>query len=84
MKAFKPTGVELAVCKDIAARQQMGIKKYGVPLSDSKLTHRQLLQHAYEETLDRAMYLKAAIEQLCPRCGAWIKDGICPNHGCES
>ncbi len=83
MSAPKPTGVELAVCRDIAARQQMGIKKYGVQLADNPLNHRQLLQHAYEESLDRAMYLKAAIEQLCPGCGYWMTDGICKNHGCE-
>lgn len=83
MKPHKPTGVEAAVCRDIADRQQMGIKKYGMQLSENPLNHRQLLQHAYEETLDRAMYLKAAIEQLCPKCGWLLHGGICPNHGCE-
>ncbi len=82
MKTPKPTGVELAVCQDIAERQQLGIKKYGVQLADTPLTHRQLLQHAYEETLDRAMYLKYAIHQLCPDCGWLLHEGICRNHGC--
>lgn len=83
MSPPKPTGVELAVCQDIARRQQLGIKKYGMQLADNPLNHRELLVHAYEETLDRAMYLKAAIAQLCPHCGWLLREGICPNHGCE-
>lgn len=82
MKSPKPTGIEAEVCQDIIKRQQLGIKTYGVELADSRLTHRAVLVHAYEESLDRAMYLKYAINQLCARCGGWMKDGICQNHGC--
>lgn len=57
-------GTEAAVCMDIAMRQKMGIAKYGTTVADNPLTLRQWLQHAYEETLDKAIYLKRAIEQI--------------------
>jgi len=83
MKTPKPTGIELAVCVDIANRQQLGIKKYGQTVAENRSNHRERLVHAYEEHLDAAIYLKWAIEQLCPKCGGWMKEGICQNHGCE-
>lgn len=55
-----PTGIEALVCADIAARQQMGIKKYGRQLSESP---DDLLVHAYEEATDLACYLRGLIEQ---------------------
>jgi hypothetical protein len=57
-------GTEAAVCEDIARRQQVGIKKYGQTVAENPLTHRQWLQHGYEEALDLAVYLKRAISQL--------------------
>ncbi len=57
-------GTEADVCLDIAKRQQLGIKKYGVTVRENELTHVQWLQHAYEEALDHAVYLKRAIEEL--------------------
>jgi ribosomal protein L37E len=57
-----PTGIEALVVQDIAARQQLGIAKYGTTLADSGLAPLQILQHAYEEVLDQATYLKAVIE----------------------
>lgn len=59
-----PTGTELRVCQDIAERQQKGIAKYGVTVESNPLTLRQWLQHAYEETLDKAVYLKRAMEEM--------------------
>ncbi len=59
-----PTGIEAAVCNDIAERQQKGIAKYGVTVADNPLTLKQWLQHAYEETLDKAVYLKRAIAEI--------------------
>lgn len=56
-----PTGIEALVCADITARQKLGIKKYGVSLADARLTRAQWLQHAYEEALDLANYLKKLI-----------------------
>jgi hypothetical protein len=57
-------GTESEVCADIARRQQFGIKKYGTTVRDNDLSLQQWLQHAYEETLDKAVYLKRAIEQI--------------------
>lgn len=53
-------GVESRVCQDIAARQRLGIAKYGCTVADS---NDDMLQHAYEEALDLAVYLKAEIEK---------------------
>jgi predicted phage-related endonuclease len=58
------TGIEQLVCEDIASRQRLGIAKYGVTVGDSDLTLRQWLQHAYEECLDQAVYLRRAIDEL--------------------
>ena len=59
-----PTGTEARVCADIAARQAIGVRKYGTTVADNPLTHRQWLQHAYEETLDLAIYIRRSIEQI--------------------
>ena len=56
----QPTGIEAQVCADIAARQRLGIAKYGVTVEQSP---DDMLQHAYEEALDLAVYLKAEIEK---------------------
>ena len=58
------TGTEARVCADIAMRQQLGLKKYGTTIEANPLTLREWLQHAYEECLDQANYLKRAIEEL--------------------
>ncbi len=58
------TGVEAEVCTDIAARQMLGIAKYGTTVKDNPLSLKEWLQHAYEETLDHAIYLKRAITEL--------------------
>lgn len=57
-------GTEARVCQDIASRQQIGLKKYGTSVEQNPLTLRQWLQHAYEETLDQAIYLRRAIEEI--------------------
>lgn len=59
-----PTGTEAAVCADIAARQQRGIAKYGTTVRSNPLPLRSWLQHAYEEALDMAIYLKRTMQQL--------------------
>lgn len=58
------TGVEKRVCDDIAARQQLGIAKYGTTVEGNPLTLYEWLNHAYQECLDQAVYLKAAMEQI--------------------
>lgn len=59
-----PAGTESRVCADIAERQAKGIAKYGTTVEGNPLTLRQWLQHAYEETLDKAVYLKRAMEEM--------------------
>jgi hypothetical protein len=49
--------------KDLHTRSQAGIKKYGTTLAGNKGDHLYWLQHAYEEALDMALYLKRAIEE---------------------
>ena len=86
-----PSGVEASVCSDIADRQQRGIAKYGMTVADNPLPLRDWLQHAYEETLDKAIYLKRAIQELpgeplqeriwCAWCGEMADhgSGSCPD-----
>jgi hypothetical protein len=53
-----------AVRADLLRRSQVGLAKYGVALDRKDLTLRDWLQHAYEETLDQANYLKRAIVEI--------------------
>jgi hypothetical protein len=53
-----------AVRYDLLRRSQIGIKKYGVTLDQSGLSFREFLQHAYEECLDQANYLKCALMEM--------------------
>ena len=53
-----------AVRADLLQRSQIGIVKYGTTLCENPASLRDWLQHAYEETLDQANYLKCAIVAL--------------------
>jgi hypothetical protein len=53
-----------AVAADLAQRAAVGLRKYGVGLADSDLTSRQTIQHAYEEALDLASYLKRVLMMM--------------------
>jgi hypothetical protein len=64
MSSTNPTGIEALVCEDIAARQKMGVAKYGTTVESNPLSHKEWLQHAYEECLDQAIYLKRAMKEL--------------------
>lgn len=59
-----PTGIEAKVCEDIAQRQAQGIAKYGTTVAENPLELRQWMQHAYEEALDQAIYLRRAMAEL--------------------
>jgi hypothetical protein len=59
-----PTGIERSVCEDITLRQIHGVAKYGTTVADNPLDLRQWLQHAYEECLDQAVYLKRSIAEI--------------------
>jgi len=53
-----------AVRDDLLRRSQVGIAKYGLTLARTDLNLRDWLQHAYEETLDKANYLKRSIMEI--------------------
>lgn len=52
------------VISDLLEREQMGILKYGTTPDKNPLSLLQWLQHAYEETLDKAIYLKRAMQEI--------------------
>lgn len=56
-------GTEARVCEDIAARQRLGIAKYGTTVGENALPLDKWLKHAYEEALDFAIYLRRAMEE---------------------
>ena len=56
----QPTGIEAQVCADIAARQRLGIAKYGCTVAESG---DDWIRHAYEEALDLAVYLRAEMDR---------------------
>lgn len=84
---FLPEGTEAEVCADIARRQAFGKNKYGTTVAENPLSLRAWLNHAYEETLDKAVYLKRAIAEIdaqqerASRPEGW--DG-CGNVGMEA
>lgn len=53
-----------AVRRDLLNRSETGIRKYGMSLEREDLNLRDWLQHAYEECLDQANYLKRAIIEI--------------------
>lgn len=61
---FMPDGPEARICTEIAARQQMGINKYGATVAENPLSLREWLVHAKQEALDQAIYLQRAIEEI--------------------
>ena len=50
------------VIKDLSSRAERGYTKYNTTLGENN--HQNMLQHAYEEALDMAQYLKKEITTL--------------------
>lgn len=67
LSPMNATGTEAEVCRDIARRQKLGLKHYKISVADNPLPLGEWLQHAYEECLDQAIYLKRSINQLKKR-----------------
>lgn len=67
-----PHGIEAMLCAEIAARQARGMAKYGTSVADNPLGLRQWLQHALEECLDQAVYLRRAIAELDAQAAPYI------------
>lgn len=57
------TGIEARVCLDIATRQAVGIRKYGMTLEDNPASRVERIRHAYQESLDLSLYLKWELEK---------------------
>lgn len=55
---------ETLVCIDIGKRAVEGRCKYSTTVADNPLPLRQWLQHAYEEALDLAIYLRRAMQEM--------------------
>lgn len=51
------------IIADLTEREAMGKKKYGTSVDDAMLTQKEWMQHAYEEALDFAVYLKKLMNQ---------------------
>ena len=75
----EPTGIEAQVCRDIAARQRLGLRKYGVSVEGNPLSLEEWLTAQYEELLDAAIYCKRAMSELTPKlatCRECLGDGF--------
>ena len=46
------------VITDLISREKMGRAKYGTTVDKANLSEKEWMQHAYEEALDFAVYLK--------------------------
>jgi hypothetical protein len=53
--------------KDLQAREVRGLKEYGTTMDRTDLSQDEWLQHAYEEALDLALYLKKLILTNAPQ-----------------
>ena len=51
-----------SIIDDLLAREDKGIKEYGTTMDRTDLSEQDWLQHAYEEALDLAIYLKKIIK----------------------
>ena len=60
--ANKPSELLASVIHDLKSREDRGYSKYSTTMDRTDLTEKEWLQHAYEEALDMALYLKKAIE----------------------
>lgn len=58
------SGIEANICKEIASRQQVGIKKYGATLAGNPAAVIERLQHFKEEMLDGAAYAEWIIQGI--------------------
>jgi hypothetical protein len=61
------------ICREIAARQRLGVTKYGTTLADNPAPLKARMRHALEEALDLAVYARwaaqAAVDSVVPVWG---------------
>jgi len=55
---MKKSNLLASVIAELEAREVKGMETYGTTLDRNDLTRSEWLQHAYEEALDLALYLK--------------------------
>jgi hypothetical protein len=53
--------------KDLYKREIRGLREYGTTMDRTDLTQQEWLQHAYEEALDLALYLKKLLITNAPQ-----------------
>jgi hypothetical protein len=51
-----------SIIDDLLVREDKGLKEYGTTMDRTDLSEQDWLQHAYEEALDLAIYLKKIIK----------------------
>ncbi len=64
MKDKTSDTVVLQVIEDLTNRSLVGIKKYNTTLDRTDIDLKGWLEHAYQEALDKALYLKRAMREL--------------------
>lgn len=64
MTHLQVTGTEADACRLIAARQQLGLEKYGISVRDNPSTARTWITHAIEEAADQLIYLMRLREEI--------------------
>lgn len=62
---------ESIVIADIKRRQDFGLNKYKTSVANNPLSLYQWLNHAYEETLDKAVYLRRAMQEIEKSAEDW-------------
>jgi hypothetical protein len=58
-----PSTILQVVIAELKVREERGLSKYGTTMDRTDLTEKEWLQHAYEEALDLAMYLRKLIKE---------------------
>jgi hypothetical protein len=59
----QPSTILQLVIAELKVREERGLSKYGTTVDRKDLTTKEWLQHAYEEALDLAVYLKKLINE---------------------
>ena len=65
------TDTESIVCADIRLRQKLGLNKYKTTVANNPLSLYQWLKHSYEETLDNAIYIRRAMQEIEKTAEDW-------------
>jgi hypothetical protein len=64
MKTMTKSKVLAEVIEDLLNREQKGLETYGTTVDREDYELKDWLQEAYEECLDKCIYLKAAINKM--------------------